>query len=286
MADIKQYTTRTGNSIDNAFNGMKQTLVPGSERIAGTIENIKNTAHEALASFKLVLAETGVWKQISTTGGVTRTFTKESSTRKGEQEGDKETFSHSDIKRDDVKKDSYLSLGDYLMPLSFDITVSGGKDIANSQLVDGINIIERIANQPKHITIGFRLESKPTGSYSASSAATIEDKNIILDTRLSEYGNSLTVIDSTTKYAADLSKMFEEIVQSDTVFEVVNPILNNDFNVTNVLLLSYSVTPMQGSSMWRIYLSLEEVNITQSLLYVTNSDGKQAQIPEEAQNYG
>lgn len=284
---IKEYTTSTESGPSSALNDAKQAISDVTSGVTSTIGSVVDVAQDALYAVKLVLAETGVWKQIAKNGGATTTQTPGNASSDIKQKtGDKETYSQATVLRNDITKDYHLGIGDYLMPLSFNISISGSKQVANSQLVDGINIIERIANLPKQINISFRLESKAT----QISADTIQSSNstfdIALNTQLKEYNNSMTAIDVTTKAAAELNMLFGDLANADTVFEIVNPILNNTFNIFNVILLSYNVEPITGTTMWNVSLALEEVNITQTLLYVANSDGKQTQISTKAGDYG
>ena len=151
-----------------------------------------------------------------------------------------------------------------------DISIQGSKLISRSQLVDGPTIFERIANEPTSVNISFKLESKPNSvdllnPYKLSSDVVINK----------EIGYGI---------AAELAELFRQIKAEDRVFEIENPILNDKFNIFNVVLESYSVTPERGSTVWEVSLDLLEVNTDYALLYVENSDGAQAEPPTAKTN--
>lgn len=268
---IKDSQTSTESRVDKALNSAKEWLGRPGEAIRSITAPIADAANSALSTAKLVLAETGVWRQIITKGG--RQQTGEPTLEQLSQQVAKQQFDRSTlnrpietspgVNRTNADTDYYIAFGNYLMPAGFDISIQGRKLISRSQLVDGPAIFERIANEPTQVNISFRLESKP-GDPDVFTLWASPD--IAIDAEL-------------TSIAADLAKMFRQIKNEDRVFEIVNPILNDKFNIFNVVLESYSVTPERGSTVWVVDLDLLEVNTDYALLYVENSDGAQAEPP-------
>lgn len=277
MAKIAN-TTSTESKIDRAINSAKEVVSTPGRAIGGITGPVADAANSGLSAAKLVLAETGVWRQVFTNGGSLRTgkpTPEELRNQVAKSRFDRSTLNRpvetsAGVDRTDVEADYYVGFGDYLMPVGFDISIQGSKQISRSQLVDGPTIFERIANQPTSINISFKLESRPPEDLNEFQLWKTAD--IVLDAR-----PALSV-------AAELSELFAAIKAEDRVFEIGNPILNDKFNIFNVVLESYSVTPERGSTVWEVSLDLLEVNTDYALLYVENSDGAQAEPPTAKTN--
>lgn len=154
--------------------------------------------------------------------------------------------------------DCIFQCGDYFMPLSINYSISADKITAESQLVDGINIIERIANKAKRINVSFFLERKE-GSLDEA---------------------TMMRVDSGATAIYRLKKFLTDLWETDEVFKVVNTVINDEFNVEYAFISSLTFNPQQGSTMAYISLMLQEVNIKDSLLYVAGSaDTDSGSIP-------
>ena len=277
MAKIANETS-TESKIDRVINSAKEVFSTPGRAIGGITGPVADAINSGLSAAKLVLAETGVWRQVFTNGGSQRTgkpTPEELRNQVAKSRFDRSTFNRpvetsAGVDRTDVEADYYVGFGDYLMPVGFDISIQGSKLISRSQLVDGPAIFERIANQPTSINISFKLESRPPEDLNEFQLWKTAD--IVLDAR-----PALSV-------AAELAELFRQIKAEDRVFEIENPILNDKFNIFNVVLESYSVTPERGSTVWEVSLDLLEVNTDYALLYVENSDGAQAEPPTAKTN--
>ena len=270
--------TSTESKIDRVINSAKEVVSTPGRAIGGITGPVADAINSGLSAAKLVLAETGVWRQVFTNGGSQRTgkpTSEELRNQVAKSRFDRSTLNRpvetsAGVDRTDVEADYYVGFGDYLMPVGFDISIQGSKLISRSQLVDGPAIFERIANQPTSINISFKLESRPPEDLNEFQLWKTAD--IVLDAR-----PALSV-------AAELAELFRQIKAEDRVFEIENPILNDKFNIFNVVLESYSVTPERGSTVWEVSLDLLEVNTDYALLYVENSDGAQAEPPTAKTN--
>jgi hypothetical protein len=277
MAKIANETS-TESKIDRVINSAKEVFSTPGRAIGGITGPVADAINSGLSAAKLVLAETGVWRQVFTNRGSQRTgkpTPEELRNQVAKSRFDRSTlnrpiFTSEELDRTEPTTDYYIAFDEYLMPVGFDISIQGSKLISRSQLVDGPTIFERIANEPTSVNISFKLESKPNSvdmlnPYKLSSDVVINK----------EIGYGI---------AAELAELFRQIKAEDRVFEIENPILNDKFNIFNVVLESYSVTPERGSTIWEVSLDLLEVNTDYALLYVENSDGAQAEPPTAKTN--
>lgn len=277
MAKIANETS-TESKIDRVINSAKEVVSTPGRAIGGITGPVADAINSGLSAAKLVLAETGVWRQVFTNGGsqrIGKPTPEELLNQVAKSRFDRSTlnrpiFTSEELDRTEPTTDYYIAFDEYLMPVGFDISIQGSKLISRSQLVDGPTIFERIANEPTSVNISFKLESKPNSvdllnPYKLSSDVVINK----------EIGYGI---------AAELAELFRQIKAEDRVFEIENPILNDKFNIFNVVLESYSVTPERGSTVWEVSLDLLEVNTDYALLYVENSDGSQAEPPTAKTN--
>ena len=277
MAKIANETS-TESKIDRVINSAKEVFSTPGRAIGGITGPVADAINSGLSAAKLVLAETGVWRQVFTNGGsqrIGKPTPEELLNQVAKSRFDRSTlnrpiFTSEELDRTEPTTDYYIAFDEYLMPVGFDISIQGSKLISRSQLVDGPTIFERIANEPTSVNISFKLESKPNSvdllnPYKLSSDVVINK----------EIGYGI---------AAELAELFRQIKAEDRVFEIENPILNDKFNIFNVVLESYSVTPERGSTVWEVSLDLLEVNTDYALLYVENSDGAQAEPPTAKTN--
>lgn len=277
MAKIANETSPE-SKIDRVINSAKEVFSTPGRAIGGITGPVADAINSGLSAAKLVLAETGVWRQVFTNEGSQRTgkpTPEELLNQVAKSRFDRSTlnrpiFTSEELDRTEPTTDYYIAFDEYLMPVGFDISIQGSKLISRSQLVDGPTIFERIANEPTSVNISFKLESKPNSvdllnPYKLSS-------DVVINKKIG-YG-----------IAAELAELFRQIKAEDRVFEIENPILNDKFNIFNVVLESYSVTPERGSTVWEVSLDLLEVNTDYALLYVENSDGAQAEPPTAKTN--
>lgn len=223
MAKIANETS-TESKIDRVINSAKEVVSTPGRAIGGITGPVADAINSGLSAAKLVLAETGVWRQVFTNGGSQRTgkpTPEELLNQVAKSRFDRSTlnrpiFTSEELDRTEPTTDYYIAFDEYLMPVGFDISIQGSKLISRSQLVDGPTIFERIANEPTSVNISFKLESKPNSvdllnPYKLSSDVVINK----------EIGYGI---------AAELAELFRQIKAEDRVFEIENPILNDKFN--------------------------------------------------------
>ena len=168
MAKIANETS-TESKIDRVINSAKEVFSTPGRAIGGITGPVADAINSGLSAAKLVLAETGVWRQVFTNGGSQRTgkpTPEELLNQVAKSRFDRSTlnrpiFTSEELDRTEPTTDYYIAFDEYLMPVGFDISIQGSKLISRSQLVDGPTIFERIANEPTSVNISFKLESKP-----------------------------------------------------------------------------------------------------------------------------
>lgn len=165
-----------------------------------------------------------------------------------------------------------FACGDYYLPLNLQFSVNAQKITAHSQLVDGINIIERIAKGPKTISCNFVVERTPvatefekSGVY--ASARVVESAPLYV--RKMNSSGDLKRAASNVTPINKLTELLQSIYENDDVFLVQNPVLNEELGVKYVYLQNYSITPQVGSTLFMVSMTMQEVNIADSILYKT-----------------
>lgn len=230
-----------------------------------------DAAHAALNAQKIVLSEAGVMRQMAEApGGVSSNDSrrqKNPTPQYHEQYSASTSDTSARIDRarggygSDPILDSVFLCGDFYAPLSIQYSISATKIVDDSQLVDGINITQRVAKGPKIINISFPIERlEPLDGAGSDDSTTIR--------RRPEVGN--------TPYSVyNLTSFLGELYDSDEVFAIENTVLNNEMGVEWAFIKNFRFEPRQGSTLADITIVLQEVNIYDPLLYV-NADNNSA----------
>lgn len=182
-------------------------------------------------------------------------------------------YTGTNINRADTSQECVFQIGDYFLPLSYNVTVSGQKRIEQTPLVDGVTVIERISKQPRVVNIAFEIKPKGMGN-SPDSLFSLENNMSGGTISLEGTQQSINAKSIEKKYLQQIRTFFDSLYSSDTIFRVENPIVNETFGVDYVVLTAYSITPIVGSFNWNVTLSLVEVDTTHNLLYVENDTYK------------
>lgn len=252
---------QAGNAIDRAAGNFKR----GMDTVR---TNAVDAAQAALHATKMVLAEAGVLRVMVQRFGTVRdndriadlppmhaaisagmtsytaaTSYKETAEEVAMLEG-----------RDTPAFDNVFSCGDYWLPLSLQFSVNASKVLDNCQLVDGPNITQRVTRSPKTVNVSFALERKqertPGTSY-------IEATSIRYSRSESEEARAVY----------KLTKFLMDLYENSDVFSVENPVLNDEIGISWAVMTSYRFAPSIGSTFGFVSFTLQEVNVSDPLLY-------------------
>lgn len=163
---------------------------------------------------------------------------------------------------DDPIADAIFVCGDYYAPLSLNFSVSAQKITDESQLVDGINIVQRVAKGPKVVSVSFNIQRLKAQEGEDMSATTIRRRNA--------RGGDPTPVYKLTLF-------LNELYENDEVFAIENTVLNNEIGIGWAFIKSYRFSPMQGDTFGSINLVLQEVNIADPLLYTNSANTQDSQ---------
>lgn len=163
---------------------------------------------------------------------------------------------------DDPIADAIFVCGDYYAPLSLNFSVSAQKITDESQLVDGINIVQRVAKGPKVVSVSFNIQRLKAQEGEDMSATTIRRRNA--------RGGDPTPVYKLTLF-------LNELYENDEVFAIENTVLNDEIGIGWAFIKSYSFSPMQGDTFGSINLVLQEVNIADPLLYTNSANTQDSQ---------
>jgi hypothetical protein len=163
---------------------------------------------------------------------------------------------------DDPIADAIFVCGDYYAPLSLNFSVSAQKITDESQLVDGINIVQRVAKGPKVVSVSFNIQRREAQEVEDMSATTIRRRNA--------RGGDPTPVYKLTRF-------LDELYENDEVFAIENTVLNNEIGIGWAFIKSYRFSPMQGDTFGSINLVLQEVNIADPLLYTNSANTQDSQ---------
>lgn len=193
------------------------------------------------------------------------------------------------INRTDMSLDFVFRCGDYYMPLSVTYNLRAEKSDATSQLVDGPEIVQRIAKRPKTIEVNIRVDRAERNSRTTRYMdIAIRDTSINRsDTRL--WGEEANVfgpgldrnIFETYPTSADLGAMLRDLYENNDVFEIENTVINKVFGVNYVYMKSYDYTTVAGNSTVNISMVLREIDMTANLIAIT-SDGLAPYLPADS----
>jgi hypothetical protein len=223
---------------------------------------------------KIVLSQAGIVRVlIESPGGKIRTgdntpemspaplSTQEYSTSTHEDDAQRISDALSGL-TDDPIADAIFVCGDYYAPLSLNFSVSAQKITDESQLVDGINIVQRVAKGPKVVSVSFNIQRREAQEVEDMSATTIRRRNA--------RGGDPTPVYKLTRF-------LDELYENDEVFAIENTVLNNEIGIGWAFIKSYRFSPMQGDTFGSINLVLQEVNIADPLLYTNSANTQDSQ---------
>lgn len=237
-------------------------------------DQVLDAADAVLNARKIVLSQAGIVRVlIESPGGKIRTgdntpemspaplSTQEYSTSTHEDDAQRISDALSGL-TDDPIADAIFVCGDYYAPLSLNFSVSAQKITDESQLVDGINIVQRVAKGPKVVSVLFNIQRREAQEVEDMSATTIRRRNA--------RGGDPTPVYKLTRF-------LDELYENDEVFAIENTVLNNEIGIGWAFIKSYRFSPMQGDTFGSINLVLQEVNIADPLLYTNSANTQDSQ---------
>jgi hypothetical protein len=237
-------------------------------------DQVLDAADAVLNARKIVLSQAGIVRVlIESPGGKIRTgdntpemspaplSTQEYSTSTHEDDAQRISDALSGL-TDDPIADAIFVCGDYYAPLSLNFSVSAQKITDESQLVDGINIVQRVAKGPKVVSVSFNIQRREAQEVEDMSATTIRRRNA--------RGGDPTPVYKLTRF-------LDELYENDEVFAIENTVLNDEIGIGWAFIKSYRFSPMQGDTFGSINLVLQEVNIADPLLYTNSSNTQDSQ---------
>lgn len=237
-------------------------------------DQVLDAADAVLNARKIVLSQAGIVRVlIESPGGKIRTgdntpemspaplSTQEYSTSTHEDDAQRISDALSGL-TDDPIADAIFVCGDYYAPLSLNFSVSAQKITDESQLVDGINIVQRVAKGPKVVSVSFNIQRREAQEVEDMSATTILRRNA--------RGGDPTPVYKLTRF-------LDELYENDEVFAIENTVLNDEIGIGWAFIKSYRFSPMQGDTFGSINLVLQEVNIADPLLYTNSANTQDSQ---------
>ena len=237
-------------------------------------DQVLDAADAVLNARKIVLSQAGIVRVlIESPGGKIRTgdntpemspaplSTREYSTSTHEDDAQRISDALSGL-TDDPIADAIFVCGDYYAPLSLNFSVSAQKITDESQLVDGINIVQRVAKGPKVVSVSFNIQRREAQEVEDMSATTIRRRNA--------RGGDPTPVYKLTRF-------LYELYENDEVFAIENTVLNDEIGIGWAFIKSYRFSPMQGDTFGSINLVLQEVNIADPLLYTNSANTQDSQ---------
>lgn len=237
-------------------------------------DQVLDAADAVLNARKIVLSQAGIVRVlIESPGGKIRTgdntpemspaplSTQEYSTSTHENDAQRISDALFGL-TDDPIADAIFVCGDYYAPLSLNFSVSAQKITDESQLVDGINIVQRVAKGPKVVSVSFNIQRREAQEVEDMSATTIRRRNA--------RGGDPTPVYKLTRF-------LDELYENDEVFAIENTVLNNEIGIGWAFIKSYRFSPMQGDTFGSINLVLQEVNIADPLLYTNSANTQDSQ---------
>lgn len=237
-------------------------------------DQVLDAADAVLNARKIVLSQAGIVRVlIESPGGKIRTgdntpemspaplSTQEYYTSTHEDDAQRISDALSGL-TDDPIADAIFVCGDYYAPLSLNFSVSAQKITDESQLVDGINIVQRVAKGPKVVSVSFNIQRREAQEVEDMSATTIRRRNA--------RGGDPTPVYKLTRF-------LDELYENDEVFAIENTVLNDEIGIGWAFIKSYRFSPMQGDTFGSINLVLQEVNIADPLLYTNSANTQDSQ---------
>lgn len=222
-------------------------------------------------TLKISLAEIGFWKQVLN-------YNRKASSPNFEDELSAEKKSISaisaeyrtrpaiiDINRQNTKNEFVFRCGDYFLPLSFTYSLRASKNIAYSQLVDGVEIIQVVNRKPKDITLNIRIErdqNKATNT-SAGQMMSFLNANVPGIAKDNIDGSEIDLEEIKYQITA-LGVALNDLYENQEVFRVENNTINDDMGIHYALLSDYTYRTNAGATYVDIMLKLHEVNMEEN----------------------
>ena len=259
--------TQAATHLQQAASSPEQIYQRAKDQVLDAADAVLNTR-------KIVLSQAGIVRVlIESPGGKIRTgdntpemspaplSTQEYSTSTHEDDAQRISDALSGL-TDDPIADAIFVCGDYYAPLSLNFSVSAQKITDESQLVDGINIVQRVAKGPKVVSVSFNIQRREAQEVEDMSATTIRRRNA--------RGGDPTPVYKLTRF-------LDELYENDEVFAIENTVLNDEIGIGWAFIKSYRFSPMQGDTFGSINLVLQEVNIADPLLYTNSANTQDSQ---------
>ena len=264
----------TQDTFTHAATHLQQAASSPEQIYQRAKDQVLDAADAVLNARKIVLSQAGIVRVlIESPGGKIRTgdntpemspaplSTQEYSTSTHEDDAQRISDALSGL-TDDPIADAIFVCGDYYAPLSLNFSVSAQKITDESQLVDGINIVQRVAKGPKVVSVSFNIQRREAQEVEDMSATTIRRRNA--------RGGDPTPVYKLTRF-------LDELYDNDEVFAIENTVLNDEIGIGWAFIKSYRFSPMQGDTFGSINLVLQEVNIADPLLYTNSSNTQDSQ---------
>lgn len=264
----------TQDTLTQAATHLQQAASSPEQIYQRAKDQVLDAADAVLNARKIVLSQAGIVRVlIESPGGKIRTgdntpemspaplSTQEYSTSTHEDDAQRISDALSGL-TDDPIADAIFVCGDYYAPLSLNFSVSAQKITDESQLVDGINIVQRVAKGPKVVSVSFNIQRRKAQGVEDMSATTIRRRNA--------RGGDPTPVYKLTRF-------LDELYENDEVFAIENTVLNDEIGIGWAFIKSYRFSPMQGDTFGSINLVLQEVNIADPLLYTNSANTQDSQ---------
>lgn len=264
----------TQDTLTQAATHLQQAASSPEQIYQRAKDQVLDAADAVLNARKIVLSQAGIVRVlIESPGGKIRTgdntpemspaplSTQEYSTSTHEDDAQRISDALSGL-TDDPIADAIFVCGDYYAPLSLNFSVSAQKITDESQLVDGINIVQRVAKGPKVVSVSFNIQRREAQEVEDMSATTIRRRNA--------RGGDPTPVYKLTRF-------LDELYENDEVFAIENTVLNDEIGIGWAFIKSYRFSPMQGDTFGSINLVLQEVNIADPLLYTNSANTQDSQ---------
>lgn len=241
----------------------------GSYRAATDITALANEVHQT--TLKISLAEIGFWKQVLNYNrrASIPTFDDEVSDEKKKLENNIAAYKTRpellDINRQDTQNEFVFRCGDYFLPLSFTYTINASKNIAYSQLVDGVEIIQVVNRKPKDITLNIRIERNLQKAQNTSSGRSMSFLNAnVPGTAKDNIDGSEIDLEEIKYQITALGVALNDLYERQEVFRVENKTVNTDIGISYALLSDYSYRVNAGATYVDIMMKLHEVNMDEN----------------------
>jgi hypothetical protein len=261
--NTNDYKAVTGELLGDAQNALAKASELGITTALLAIGNRTGDEDRASMAVKLTLSTIGMARSLLQNG--IRSDTKEEFSEKGDH---KISRSSPVLDRYDSDRDFCFRCGDYYMPLSIRFTLRAQKNFAESQLIDGPHIIERVSKAPKTIDVTIRLERKGAYEIRTGDQAAFE--------RIASQGpQNLYIVNTEDLYnpVPDISAMVNDLYERQDVFVLENPVLNGEHGVTHVVMRDYTIIPGEGTTLMTLQMSLMQVDINANII---NNEGNDA----------